>query len=348
MDSMTPLYPLRFEPILRRYLWGGRRLGTELGKPIGEGSDYAESWELVDHGADQSVVKFGPLQGTTLSDLFARQGAELFGEKAYATWKSIPRPPGLEHRFPLLFKFLDCQKDLSIQIHPNDEQAQRKSPPDLGKTEAWIVMHSNPGSRVFVGLKPGVGREELQEAVDSGHTTDVLHSFEPKAGDCIFVPAGTVHALGQGFLVAEIQQSSDTTYRLYDWDRVDSSGKGRPLHIADSLAVLAEPQGPVNAVEPQPLEAGRERLVDCSKFILDRVTFDQSYSLSGDDSFHLLAVLEGSVTIKGDPSGLPLKRGETMLIPAACGKVQATPLGSSATLLDIHWPRGDELAAKFS
>lgn len=339
MDSTTPLYPLRFEPILRRYLWGGRRLGTELGKPIGEGNDYAESWELVDHGADQSIVKYGPLQGMTLSDLFARQGAELFGEKAYASWKGIPRPPGLEHRFPLLFKFLDCQKDLSIQIHPNDEQAQRKSPPDLGKTEAWIVMHANPGSRVFVGLRPGVGRKELQEAVNSGRTIDVLHSFEPKAGDCIFVPAGTVHALGQGFLVAEIQQSSDTTYRLYDWDRVDSSGKGRPLHIADSLAVLAEPQGPVNAVSPQPLGSGRERLVDCSKFILDRVSFDQPYSISGDDSFHLLAVLEGNVTIEGDPSGQPLSRGETMLVPASCGKLLATPLGSPATLLDIHWPK---------
>ncbi len=214
---MIPLYPLRFRLLVRRYLWGNRRLETCLGKSLGPGNDYAESWEVADHGADQSIVDAGPLAGTALGDLVRLRAAELFG-------RCHPQA-----NFPLLVKFLDAAQSLSVQVHPNDEQAARLDPPDLGKTEAWYILAADPGSRIYAGLRPGVEREQLAEAIAQGTCEKMLHCFEPKAGDCLFIPAGTVHALGAGLLVAEVQQSSDTTFRLYDWNRVGPDGKPRAL-----------------------------------------------------------------------------------------------------------------------
>ncbi|MEX1223531.1 MAG: type I phosphomannose isomerase catalytic subunit, partial [Pirellulales bacterium] len=185
------LYPLRFEPIFRRYIWGGRRLGTELGKPIGGGDDYAESWEIVDHGDDQSRVAAGNLAGACLRELVDEHADELLGRHAP------------QHVFPLLVKFLDCNRNLSLQVHPDDARAARLDPPDLGKTEAWIVMDAAPGAVVYAGLKSGTTPEEFSEACHQGTCQPLLHQFEPRPGDCIFIPAGTVHALGEGLLVAE-------------------------------------------------------------------------------------------------------------------------------------------------
>ena len=178
---MNADYPLRFEPILRRYLWGGRRLEAVLGKPLPPGDDYAESWELVDHGQDQSIVTAGPLSGTCLHDIVCQLGPALLGHHA---------PQG---QFPLLFKFLDAQRNLSVQVHPNDEQAAQLTPPDRGKTEAWIVMHVEPGSRIYAGLQEDVDRTTLQQAVTDGTADNCLHAVEPVVGDCLMIPAGTVH-----------------------------------------------------------------------------------------------------------------------------------------------------------
>ena len=172
-NTMNQLYPLRFEPILRRYLWGGRRLGTVLGKSLADGNNYAESWEIVDHREDQSVVAGGPLAGCPLQQLVTRYGVQLFGRH---------HP---QEQFPLLFKFLDAQKKLSVQVHPNDEQAQRLDPPDLGKTEAWVVLAAEPGSKIYAGLKPGVDREQLQQHLEQGTCEQALHAFEPAVGDCL-------------------------------------------------------------------------------------------------------------------------------------------------------------------
>src|SRR5437762_3487788 len=216
---MTPLYPLTFHPVLKHYLWGGRRLGTVLGKPIGEGTDYAESWDIADHEHGQSVVASGPLAGTSLKNLVATRGSELLGRHAERhggrSLQGSSQP-----RFPLLFKFLDCQCDLSVQVHPNDAAAARLTPPDLGKTEAWVILDSQPGSRIYAGLKRGFDRASLSAAIRSARAEECLHSFEPQPGQCLFIPAGAVHALGAGLLVAEIQQASDTTYRVFDWNRV--------------------------------------------------------------------------------------------------------------------------------
>ena len=323
------LYPLRFQPVFRQYIWGGRRLGEVLNKPIGDGDDFAESWEVVDHGEDQSVVAHGPLAGKTLHEVAAEHAQELFGQHAP------------QKQFPLLFKLLDCNRNLSVQVHPNDEQGARLDPPDLGKTEAWVILDARPGSQVYAGLKSGIDAATLKRETDAGRVEHCLHSFQPAAGDCIFIPAGTVHALGEGLLVAEIQQASDTTFRLFDWNRVGADGQSRPLHVNQSLAVIDYERGPVS---PQATDVVRttdsaktERLVECDKFVLERTTFSGPITIGGDDRFHIVCLLSGEVAVANDPSGEALSKGQTVLLPAT-SKPTLTPSAGEAVLLDAYLP----------
>jgi mannose-6-phosphate isomerase len=323
---MTELPLLRFNPILREYVWGGRRLGTDLGKPIGDGPRYAESWEVVDHGADQSAIASGPLAGRTLHELVTQHSSALFG-------RHHPR-----RQFPLLLKFLDCHQTLSVQVHPNDEQAAKLDPPDLGKTEAWVVLTAEPGSKIYAGLKPGVDRHTLEQALTNGTCEDCLHQFEPRAGDCVLIEAGTVHALGAGLLIAEIQQASDTTYRLFDWNRVDRDGKPRQLHIQQALDVTDYARGPVNAIVPAATSDSEiERLVRCDKFTLDRLRLSASHSLSDDNRFHILAVVEGAISVSTNNDSCNLARGGTTLVPATTREVRISPQGP-AVVLDMYLP----------
>jgi mannose-6-phosphate isomerase len=323
---MTELPLLRFNPILREYIWGGHRLGTELGKPIGAGPHYAESWEVVDHGADQSTVEGGALAGKTLHELVKEHGRAIFG-------RHHPRD-----QFPLLLKFLDCQKTLSVQVHPNDEQGAKLDPPDLGKTEAWVVLAAEPDSKIYAGLKPGVDRHTLERELARGTCEVCLHEFEPRVGDCVLIEAGTVHALGAGLLIAEIQQASDTTYRLFDWNRVDSDGKPRQLHIAQALNVTNYSRGPVNPVTPVAMGDHRiERLVQCDKFILNRLRLSAARTLPDDNRFHILAVVEGAVSISTNKETQDLKRGATVLVAATTRDVKITPQGR-AVVLDMYLP----------
>jgi mannose-6-phosphate isomerase len=324
---MSELVPLQFKPILREYLWGGRRLGTELGKPIGNGETYAESWEIVDHGADQSIVADGPLAGTTLHDLVTEHGHALFG-------RDYP-----QRQFPLLFKFLDACQTLSVQVHPNDAQGAKLDPPDLGKTEAWVVLAAEPGSKIYAGLKPGIDRAMLARELAAGTCDKCLHAFEPKVGDCILIEAGTVHAIGAGLLIAEIQQASDTTFRLFDWNRVDRDGRPRELHIEQALAVIDFARGPVTPRSPQPTgKLQTERLVACDKVMLDRWRLDQPTTFNNDDRFHIFTVLEGVVALATTGSeAQQLRRGDTILIPACCAAAELKPQGR-AVLLDMYLP----------
>jgi mannose-6-phosphate isomerase len=340
---MAPLYSLKFHPLLKRYLWGGRRLGTVLGKPIGPGDDYAESWEVADHDQGQSIVANGPLAGKTLRELVQTRGPELLGRHAP------------QSRFPLIFKYLDCNRDLSVQVHPDDTAAAELTPPDLGKTEAWLILDAQPGSRVYAGLKAGFDRAALEREVLKGRMELCLHSFEAAAGQCLFIPAGTVHALGAGLLVAEIQQASDTTYRLHDWNRVGPDGQQRKLHIDEGLAVID-----YSAVQILPqrdrqtYQAGVQRLVTCDKFILDRRELSGPQSLGGDNRFHIVSVLAGDLLLGASPpdiesgsqpgastgnevSLLSLTRGQTVLIPASLPSVALSPR-ERCTLLDMYLP----------
>ncbi len=318
--------PLRFHPIFRRYLWGGRRLGTVLGKPIGHESDYAESWEIVDRGEDQSVVAYGPLAGKTLGELVRSDGKALLG-------RHYPQP-----RFPLLCKFLDAHVQLSVQVHPNDQQAAQLASSDFGKTEAWVILASEPGSYIYAGVRRGFDRRALEREIARGTCELCLHRFEPRVGDCLFLPAGTVHALGPGLLVAEIQQSSDTTYRLYDWNRRGPDGKTRMLHIEQALEVIDFERGPVAPQFPQPTDRPFvEQLVRCDKFVLDRWLLAEPQPIGGDHRCHVICVVEGGAAVENDPANRLLTRGDTLLLPASSGAVTITPQ-PNATLLDAYLP----------
>ncbi|MGV3607804.1 MAG: type I phosphomannose isomerase catalytic subunit [Planctomycetaceae bacterium] len=326
MSSQT-LYPFRFTPILKRYIWGGRKLQTVLGKPADNHPDTAESWEIVEHPSGTSTLENGPLAGKSLTELLQQFGPEVYGQH-------FPQP-----RFPLLFKLLDCNRHLSVQVHPTDAEASKLTPPDLGKTEAWIILAAEPGALLYAGLKRGFDRSALEREVSRGTTELCLHKIEPKVGDCFFIPAGVVHALGAGLLVAEIQQSSDTTYRLFDWNRVGTDGKPRALHIRESLDATNYGFGPISAQIPKPTDKPHvQQLVHCDKFVLDRWTSFNEATLGGDNRFHIVSVLHGSVQLAGDPSGTPLTMGQSALLPASLGPTSIKANTSDTILLDMYLP----------
>lgn len=324
---MTPtLYPLRVVPIYKRYLWGGRRFETILGRKLPPGNDYAESWEVADHPAGQSAVASGPLAGVGLGELVRTRSEELLG-------RHHPQP-----RFPLLLKYLDAHDRLSVQVHPDDDTARRMNLCDPGKTEAWVVVHAEPGSKLYAGLSQPLDSEGLLRALNEGRLEKSLHAVVPAVGDCFLLTAGTIHALGEGLLVAEIQTPSDLTFRLHDWGRIGPDGKPRPLHVAQAVQSMRVPQGPVLPQRPHALSAGRERLVECPQFVLDRLHL-QSGALGGDDRCHVVTLLEGELTVEGDPSGAPLQRGDSMVVPASCGRVAIfSPSNRPTVLLDAFLP----------
>ena len=334
---MLELYPLRFKPLFQPYLWGGDRLQQEFGKAAEMQPPIAESWEVVDHDDGQSLVLAGPLAGKTLGDLMQRDGARLLGDELWRRVSDERVPAHLRGRFPWIFKFLDARLPLSVQVHPNDRQGSRLTPPDLGKTEAWVVLASDPGSRIYAGLAPGVDADAFRAAVEAGNTESVLHSFEPKVGDCLFIPAGTVHALGAGLLIAEIQQASNTTFRLFDWNRVGADGKPRALHVQQGLEVIDFARGPVTPQVATDGEiAGRECLIACDKFRMERwraEALPAKCPTVGAPA--LVAVLQGEVSLTGDPLGKPLRRGDTALIPA---DVESTLHGNEQSLLLVITP----------
>ena len=327
------LYPLRFEPVYQRYIWGGRRLATLLGRRLEAAGVYAESWDVCDHEENQSVVESGPLAGTTLHELLTDRGEELLGPGH--DQDQAPRSP---KRFPLILKYLDATGRLSLQVHPDDEMAAKLDPPDLGKAEAWVVLAAEPGSTIYAGLKPGVDREKLARAISQRTCRECLHQFQPAVGDCVYLPAGTVHALGEGLLVAEIQQASNTTFRLFDWDRLRPGAKPRQLHVDEALEAINYHQGPVELQRPQPTDRrGVSRLVECDKFVLERWEFSWPQAAGGDQRCHIITVLQGAVSVQGDQAAGPLPRGRTVLLPAAVGEVQISP-HDRAILLDVCLP----------
>ncbi len=334
------MHPLRFKPIFRRYLWGGRQLAEVLNKPVGDDA-CAESWEIVDHNEDQSIVEFGALAGRSLGDLVGEHAVELLGEKTAASISNPDIPSQLQNRFPLLLKFLDANRVLSVQVHPDDQIAATLDAPDLGKTEAWYVMHAKEGAKIYAGLKPGIDRTKFKSAIENGFTEEALHSFEPVAGDCVFIRAGTIHAIGAGLLIAEIQQCSNTTFRVFDWDRIDADGNSRPLHIEQSLDATNYSIGPVNPESPGPADhLNAVTLIECEKFVMRRWFVDPDeplVSLGGDDRFRILAIIGGNVTVSGDPADLPLETGQTMLLPASIGTVEITAI-QATEMLEIYVP----------
>ena len=244
-------------------------------------------------------------------------------------------------QFPLLIKFLDAADTLSVQVHPDDAQAVRYDPTENGKTEAWVIVDAEPGAALYAGLKPGTDADALRAASEAGTVADLLHKFEVTAGDCVFIPAGTVHAIGAGVVLAEIQQSSDLTFRLYDWGYRDPQGNPRQIHLDESIACTDFDRGPVDPVTPVPLPGPAERserLVEGDYFVIDRHSSAAPFPLPHDDRFRVLMTLVGSAELTGGGDPVDLRPGKTVLVPADCEPLTVVPGPDGVTLLDSYLP----------
>jgi mannose-6-phosphate isomerase len=311
-------------------------LQRQLGKPTGPGV-WAESWEIVDHRSAQSVVASGPLKGRSLHELVERFQAELVGAEVWKHIQDPSRPETLRGRFPLLVKFLDAEQLLSVQVHPNDVQAARLNPPDLGKTEAWVVLDTHPGAVIYAGLKQDVDEKRFAEAIRSGTVESCLHSFEPHTGDCVFVPAGTQHAIGAGLLILEIQQASDTTFRVYDWNRTGPDGRPRELHIDQAMRVTNFQAPPVAPQAPVNISGHGQKLVSCPYFEIRRWHAPIRPQLGKPATFVIVAVTAGHVRIEN----VWYEPGQTVLLPPS-NDGYAHEFEDGAELLEVFVPVGSE------
>ncbi len=306
---MVKIYPLQFQPEMKSYIWGGRNL-SKFGFELPEGP-IGEAWMISDHPTGITKVAHGAWRGMSLEQLREQYPLAVFGAKGLS---------GKSNRFPLLIKLLDCQDNLSVQVHPSDEYV-RLAPHELGKTEMWYVIDAQPGAKIIFGLKPGVTRQQLADAIAQDQIMDTLHQIEVQAGDAFFIPAGTVHALGGGILLAEIQQNSDKTYRLYDYHRVGLDGKPRALHIEDSLNVIHY-EGLQATKQSTAIKEAHQWLciAQSNYFIVDKALVRARWSLTTNpDSFEILIVTEGSGTIEWQSESASLTAGDCYLLPALLG-----------------------------
>ena len=327
--AQSSLYPLRFEPIYQYRLWGGRRLADWLKPPLPGDGPIGEAWLLSDRDDHASRVAAGPLKGTTINQLMERSREEILGKFA----------PRFE-RFPLLLKFLDVRRMLSVQVHPPDSKVDLIPKGDTGKTEAWLVLEAEPASRVYAGLKPGTSAADLR-ALSEATVDDHLASFSPRRGQGIFIPAGTVHAMGDGVVIFEVQENSDVTFRLYDWNHIDEkTGQPRPLQIEPALACVDFAQGAVEPVTPVVETAQstvRERLFDCAHFRLWRLQSTAPFTVGEADAPRVLVCIEGSGNVEHEGADVPLEKGAVVLLPATLGACRFRPQGA-VTLLEIGIP----------
>ncbi|NLK21243.1 MAG: class I mannose-6-phosphate isomerase [Epulopiscium sp.] len=307
------LYPIKLNPIYKEPIWGGKRLREVFGKDIPSDST-GESWEVACHENGTSMVANGKLKGKSLKEVIDIYGVEALGNKiVHAAMK----------RFPLLVKIIDASDKLSVQVHPKDEYA-RVHEGELGKTEMWIVLDSVPGAQLVYGLKPGVTKEEFEKRIKDGTLEEILNFVDANKGDVFFIPAGTLHAIGEGLLIAEIQQNSDTTYRVYDWNRVDSTGKPRELHIQKALDVtcLSNITGKEKVIGKVIKEEANTRnlLVSCKYFATEIIKIKkESKEVLNGERFDLIMVMEGKGEIKYRKEAVSFKAGDSFFIPATMG-----------------------------
>jgi len=327
----SPLYPLRFEPIFTTNLWGGRRLPAYLNRTVGHDDPIGEAWVLSDVDGSPSRVADGPLAGRTLRELMAADPARIVG--------AAKTPQG---RFPLLLKFLDARQELSVQVHPNDEQAAKLGPGKFGKTEAWVVLDADPAtSRLYAGFAEGVSAADFCAALAEKATPKTLHAFTPKPGDCVFLEAGTVHAIGADLLLFEVQQTSDITYRLYDWDRVDAkTQQPRQLHIDEGLACADFQRGPCPPVGPAVVVGDgvrREGLVTCAYFALERFKAQVPFRVGAANRCRTVVCVGGSGELESRGERYAFRTGDVFLLPAEVGACIALP-AEPVTLLECGLP----------
>lgn len=300
ITGMKP-YPFKFKPLFKERIWGGRRLAEFFGKDLPPERKIGESWELADLPEDKSQIVNGPLAGRTLEAVIADLGASVTGRDDY-------QPP-----FPLLIKILDARDVLSVQVHP-DAQTCRKMGKGEPKTEAWYIIDAEPGAVIYKGLQPGTRREQFARAIEDGTVAEYLVQVPVKVGECHFLPSGTCHAIGAGLLIAEIQQPSDTTYRVFDWNRTDpDTGQGRPLHVAEALeSIHYDASGDNLSVNTT------GRLVDADEFKLDKGHQMPGCEMLLSGQMKVLMILGGSGRIEAEQAEpTAFVKGDTLLIPAA-------------------------------
>jgi mannose-6-phosphate isomerase len=302
-----------------------------LQAPLPDGP-VGEAWLLSDRDDQQSRVADGPLEGQSISQLMQRWPEQLLGPLA-----------GHFARFPLLLKFIDARDTLSVQVHPSDQQAEELAQGDSGKTEAWVVLEAEPGSHIYAGFRPGTTPDDLRRALLDSTVPDCLAGFTPAAGDGVFLPAGTVHALGAGVVVFEVQQNSDLTFRLYDWDRADPrTGRPRQLQVEQALAAADFAAGPVVPVVPatdqEGLEPG-EQLFRCEQFGLRRYSGQDRVSVGAAGTPRVLVCVGGEGALEYDSQVFAVRTGEVILLPAAVGACAFEPHGA-AILLEVSLPEG--------
>jgi mannose-6-phosphate isomerase len=327
---MSTLYPLIFKPLLLEKIWGGDRLGRLLGKAVPPGATVGESWEISDYPGKETEVANGPLAGTSLRTLVETRVEELVGDPAILQGG----------RFPLLVKYLDAKETLSVQVHPDDDYAAEHEN-GFGKKESWYILHAEPGSKLIRGVTRGTTRETFAKAIREGNLEPRLHMFSPQPGDQVMIPWGMTHAIGSGIVLAEIQQTSDVTYRTYDWNRVDkATGQPRELHVDKALAVTDYTPPKEDTCKPELLEDGpckRYMAVRCDKFAIERLELNGSMNaVTPDGRFVMLNVVQGDVTVEAGGRVTPLPLGTTALLPASTGAYVLS--GEAGTVLQSYVP----------
>jgi mannose-6-phosphate isomerase len=311
------LYPLTFSPVFKDYIWGGRNL-ERFGRKLPAGI-IAESWEVAGHKNGTTRVENGQFAGKLLTELHDELGLDLIGKNcAWAQERG---------KFPLLIKLLDANRPLSVQVHPDDDYALKHEGNELGKTEMWVVLHAEPGAELILGVKSGTTRQAFRQAILDGELEPFLHAIPVETGDHVCVPAGSLHAIMDGLVIAEIQQNSDTTYRVYDWNRVGVDGKPRPLHIEKALDVINFEQVEPELTSPRLIEAGfgirRSLLCHNQYFVTERVELTSGSAFAGKCDGTSLEILGGA----SEPvriNGIELEPFRFALLPAAMGDFEVT------------------------
>lgn len=333
MVNTSFFYPLQFAPIFQYRLWGGRRLGELLDTSLPGTGPIGEAWVLSDRGDHPSTVVNGPLKGQTLGQLMLQFPEELMGRLAHRF-----------QRFPLLLKFLDVRQMLSVQVHPGNNRPDLLPPGESSKTEAWVVLEADAGSRIYDGLKAGITLDKLCRSVALGTLHDQLVRVTPKAGEVFFTPAGTVHSLGDGVVVFEVQQNSDVTFRLDDWGHIDPlTGQPRPLQVEQALASVRLQAGDAGLVTPvleSTLPVKRQRLLSCEHFIVWRFEGSLPFPVGHPHLPRVLVCLRGSGAMLYSDGSIPVARGQVWLLPAIIGVGEFRPNGP-VTLLEIAIPESD-------
>ena len=329
VEQKQKLHPLRFEPVYQNYLWGGRRIADQYGRTP-PGGACAESWEVSDRDDGMSVVAEGPLAGTALRGLMQEQAEAILGPGAV---------PG--QRFPLLVKILDAHQDLSVQVHPDDQTAAAVG--GEAKSEMWFLLDAAAGAAIYRGLKPGTTREGMEQALAGGDPERVLIRLPVSRDDAVYIPGGTVHAIGAGCLILEVQQNSNTTYRIHDWGRTGPDGKPRDVHLDQAAKVIHWSQSLPDLARPTVDVIGEgyaiERVLATEYFTVGRLRVDTRYSWAPDSQgMAMLFVQEGTGQLTAGDFEAELKPGCTWLIPACLDQCEVIPCGEAMRLVTISLP----------